>query len=317
MSIEALLSKGDGSDEPVDMAAWGSRRISKDELLWIDATAPGDDELQAIRAALGLRDDAFGALDAEPERPDATVFEEAVEVVVLSMADGEDKPAALRILLGHGWIITRHEAPMPSLDEHRERISDQREVGRLSPVEFLVSLLEWHVDSFFEVAAALEARVDELDEAALRGEDDLLQALVQMRRRIAYVRRTVGAHRELFAELARPDFLPELGDREEQSLARVTERLGRAEEAIANVRDMLIGTFDVHMTRTAQRTNDIMRVLTWASVILLPAVVLAGIMGMNFKVPIFEQPGLFFVVIGLMVVTAVVTLVVARWRGWL
>ena len=52
---------------------------------------------------------------------------------------------------------------------------------------------------------------------------------------------------------------------------------------------MLIGTFDVHMTRTAQRTNDIVRVLTWTSVILLPAVVLAGIMGMNFKVPLFDQ----------------------------
>ena len=80
---------------------------------------------------------------------------------------------------------------------------------------------------------------------------------------------------------------------------------------------MLIGTFDVHMTRTAQRTNDIMRVLTWTSVILLPAVVVAGIMGMNFQVGIFDRAELFWVVIGFMVATAVVTLLIARWRGWL
>ena len=69
-----------------------------------------------------------------------------------------------------------------------------------------------------------------------------------------------------------------------------SQRLERALEAITNARDMLIGTFDVHMTRTAQRTNDVMRVLTLASVMLLPSVVLAGVMGMNFKVPLFDNP---------------------------
>jgi magnesium transporter len=71
------------------------------------------------------------------------------------------------------------------------------------------------------------------------------------------------------------------------------------------------------MTRTAQRTNDIMRVLTWTSVILLPAVVVAGIMGMNFKVGLFDRTELFWVVIGFMVVMATTTLLVARWRNWL
>ena len=80
---------------------------------------------------------------------------------------------------------------------------------------------------------------------------------------------------------------------------------------------MLIGTFDVHMTRTAQRTNDVMRVLTIASVILLPAVVIAGVMGMNFKAPIFDNPNLFYVVVGLMVALAVGTLLFARSRHWL
>ncbi len=80
---------------------------------------------------------------------------------------------------------------------------------------------------------------------------------------------------------------------------------------------MLIGTFDVHMTRTAQRTNDIMRVLTLASVILLPSVVLAGVMGMNFKVGLFENANLFWLVLLVMGVMAVATVGVARWKRWL
>src|SRR5687767_1059490 len=316
--MKALLSKGDGSDEAIDLRAWGSRRLSQDELLWIDVESLDEGDLDVVRGAIRLSDDAAEALESEPGKPDATVLKDAVEVIVLSLADDDTHdPAPLRILMGDGWVITRHEVPMPSLDEHRARITDQREVGQLTPLEFLVSLLDWHVDSFFRAAEELEAEVDDLDDAALRRDDDLLQDLVAMRRRIAKVRRIVSVHREVFAELMRPGFLTGLEEGEVSALRHLTDRLERAGEGVAHVREMLIGTFDVHMTRTAQRTNDTMKILTLASVILLPSVVVAGVMGMNFKVPMFENSSLFFVVVGLMALMAVVTLLVARWRHWL
>ena len=138
-----------------------------------------------------------------------------------------------------------------------------------------------------------------------------------MRRRIARVRRVLAAHNELAAELARPDFMPEERASRPTRCLAVAKRLARAADAVTDAREMLIGTFNVHMTRTAQRTNDTMGVLTLASVILLPSVVLAGVMGMNFKVGLFENPNLFWVVIGAMLAMAAATLGVARWRGWL
>ena len=227
--------------------------------------------------------------------------------------------AALRLLVGRGWIVTHHAEEMPFLADRRDTIRDDRPVGRLSPIEFLVSVLDWQIDTFFTAAEELEAQVDKLDDAALGdGTDrDLLQRLVRMRRRIARVRRILGPHREIFAELSRPAFLPDLTDGEREALAAVAMRLDRASEAIANTREMLIGTFDVHMTRTAQRTNDIMRILTLASVILLPSVVLAGVMGMNFKVGLFDEPNFFWAVIATMALMALGTVGIARWRGWL
>jgi magnesium transporter len=318
VSIEALLSRGDGTDEKPDLASWSRRELGSNELLWVDLADATEEEIATVSRALHLDDGAGDALREERTSPDARVLEQGIEIVVLSLPDARSRrPVPLQIVLGERWAITRHEEPMPILDDHRERIQDQREVGLLSPVEFLVSVLDWHVDSFFAAAEELEGAVDELDDAALRRDDDLLHELVAMRRRIARVRRTVAAHRELFAELVRPDFLPELKEREAAALERLAVRLDRAAEAVAHVREMLIGTFDVHMTRTAQRTNDIMKVLTLASVILLPASVLAGVMGMNFRVGIFENPTGFWVVIGIMALIAVVTIVIARWRSWL
>ena len=113
-------------------------------------------------------------------------------------------------------------------------------------------------------------------------------------------------------------FTNEVGDPiRPNSVGQAFLRLTRAADAVSNARDMLIGTFDVHMTRTAQRTNETMRLLTLASVILLPSVVLAGIMGMNFKVPLFDEPNMFWVVIGAMLAMAAATIGIARWRRWL
>ncbi|MGH2444630.1 MAG: magnesium transporter CorA family protein [Candidatus Limnocylindria bacterium] len=318
MSINALLSSGDGSDESVDLAQWRHGKVSKDELLWIDLESPSADELETVRDALRLSEQAADALEADATGPDAAVLDGATAVVVLALADEiGDEPLPLLVMLGEGWVLTRHDGPMPFLEDHRRRISDEREIGLLAPVQFMVSILDWHVDAFFRAAETLESEVDDLDDAALRTEANLLDRLVTMRRRIARIRRILRPHRELFAEMERPDFLPDLDESDSRAIADVGKRLERAGEAVAHAREMLIGTFDVHMTRTAQRTNDIIRVLTWASVILLPAVVLAGIMGMNFDVPLFDISFLFFVVIGFMVLLAIGTLAVARWRRWL
>ena len=318
VSSEAVLFRGDGSDESIELEGRDEVRIARDELLWIVAINLDSAELATVRTALGLSDRAVAALKARPADPDATVLGDAFEVVVRVLADGAaGDPTTIQVLVGDEWIITHHARPVPFLEERRDTIRDDRPVGRLTPVQFLVSLLDWHVDSYFWAAEELESEVDRLDEAALGSDRDILTRLVDMRGRIARVRRVLSPHRETFAELARPIFLPDLDPAERDALAGVANRLERAGEAVTNTRDMLIGTFDVHMTRTAQRTNDIMRVLTLASVVFLPSVVLAGVMGMNFKVWFFDVPELFWVVIGIMLAMGVLTIVIARWRRWL
>ena len=317
MSIRALLSRKDGSDEEIDLEQFESRALGDDELLWVDAESASGDEIGTLKRALRLTDDTARLL-TEERPPGATVHADSIEVIVHALPDDIDAdPIALQILIGAGWALTRHDEPLPFLDEHRQLIQDQRAVGQLKPVEFLIAVLGWHVDTFFRAAEGLERDIDKLDQAALRSDEDLLQRLVSMRRRIARTRRVLAPHREVAAEMARPDFLPEDTRDAAGALGAAVDRLERASDAISNAREMLIGTFDVYMTRTAHRTNDIMRVLTLASVVLLPSVVLAGIMGMNFRVGLFDDPNLFWVVIGAMLAMAATALGISRWRGWL
>jgi Mg2+ and Co2+ transporter CorA len=71
------------------------------------------------------------------------------------------------------------------------------------------------------------------------------------------------------------------------------------------------------MTRTAQRTNEVMKVLTLISAVLLPSSVIAGVLGMNFDQSFFDQSWLFWVTVGFMGLLMVTALGLARWRRWI
>ena len=76
----------------------------------------------------------------------------------------------------------------------------------------------------------------------------------------ACIRRTLAPHRVAFAALARPEM--ELHEELGRPWPGLTERLERTIDAVENLRDLLLGTFDIHMGRAAQDANDVMKVLT-------------------------------------------------------
>jgi magnesium transporter len=78
-----------------------------------------------------------------------------------------------------------------------------------------------------------------------------------------------------------------------------------------------VGSFDVLIARIGHRTNHVMKVLTLASVILLPGALLAGVMGMNFQIGLFQISWVFYVVIATIVLIAPLTFGVAKLRNWI
>ena len=154
--------------------------------------------------------------------------------------------------------------------------------ARSNSADLLSALVDEVLIGYFLLVEMIERDIDDLDERALHGrpKDDVLGALVSLRRRIGLARRTLAPHRQALAALARPEMQSE--DAVGQPWPGLVDRLEGAIAAIDSVRDSLLGTYDIHMGRVSQHANDVMKTLTLLSGVLLPAVVLAGIMGMNF-----------------------------------
>ena len=60
-----------------------------------------------------------------------------------------------------------------------------------------------------------------------------------------------------------------------------------------------------------------MKVLTLTSVIFLPGALLAGVMGMNFKVGLFSETWMFYIVIALIIAIAPITIGTAKRYDWI
>jgi Mg2+ and Co2+ transporter CorA len=86
---------------------------------------------------------------------------------------------------------------------------------------------------------------------------------------------------------------------------------------VENARELVVGSFELFATRTAQRTNDTMRVLTFVTVLLGTLAVVAGALGMNFKAPFFDTGADgFWIAIGAMGAIVLLSTLFARWRRW-
>jgi magnesium transporter len=99
--------------------------------------------------------------------------------------------------------------------------------------------------------------------------------------------------------------------------ALLSERLEQAVQAAEGARDTIVGGVDLYMSQTAQRTNDVMKVLTVVSVLLLPASLLAGVFGMNMLPKVFLHSWFFIVVLAIMVAVSGSLLALLYRRGWL
>lgn len=276
-------------------------------------------DLEAVAAALGFSEPTVDALAKEHGRARLIRDRRYIHLTIQALESDKGRLVTreLDLVAGPNMVLSVHDGPIEALDLFAENFHGDTLLGRLHAGSFLAALGDSVATTWFERIEEIEREIDELDEIAMRGPEEIgfLDAVLTLRRRIALVRRTLAPHREAFSQLARPDF--ELDERLGKPWPGLNDRLDRAIDAAENARELLVGSFDLYLGRAAQRTNEVMKALTVVSAVLLPSIVLAGIMGMNFKLPFFEETPNFWLVIGAMIALAATILLVARARRWI
>jgi Mg2+ and Co2+ transporter CorA len=330
--LRAVLFDADRDDRALD-AHWldagavDCKALTDRQLLWIDVEGSGeqvaDALLQQLVRQLELGDGAIAALRGLNGHPRLQNFGDwflAQAIVVEHEGQLKFNGRGLAIAAGRNFVLSLHHGPLALLEELRSRERADTHMGVLSAESFAASLLDWQLESYFDAVTDFEAAVDRLEVAVLatKVHRESLPQLAELRRSASRLRRMLAPHRNLFSALARPDFRPDAdGDANAHFLA-LDERFARAMDAVENARDLVVGSFELFATRTAQRTNETMRALTVFTVLLGTLAVLAGVLGMNFPAQFFESGARgFWIAVGSMLALTGLALALARWRRWL
>jgi magnesium transporter len=294
------------------------------KLVWVGLHDPSDDEVTKVTEALELGDELATLLREPPGRASVADDGQHLYVTLVAVAGEEDAPTLVSVecVLGENWVVTSHPDEIAVLEEFLERAEGGGEIGVLDAPSFVAVVSEWVIVSYLRAFEAVEGALEELDaqvisQAPSRDVSSELDRLVELRLRVGSLRRALAPHREVVASLRHPELDALSTEASGQRFAELETRVAQALEAARDTKDSIFGSFDLLVARIGQRTNDIMKILTLGTVILLPATVLAGVMGMNFKVGLFDYSWLFWVVIGLMLVIAVFVLAAARTREWI
>lgn len=315
----ALLFDRDRVDE-VDDWTGSLPRVGRSAILWIDLEQPTDDDVAHLVDGFDLEPGTVDDLQRDLVQPRLADHGEYLHVTVIGLSDKRET-ARVDCVVSERWLVTLHEKPVEVVDRFRELAEGSGAVGMLDGLGFLANLLEWALASYLNAFEALEQDLEEIDAKAMSGtasiSDEVLSGLVEMRREVGRLRRALVSHREVVLALTRPELEAIASSDSAERFKSLRDRLEEAVQASRDTRESIVGSFDVLLASTGQRTNEIMKVLTLASVLLLPGALIAGVMGMNFQVGIFETAAYFWIVIALIVAIAVLTLAVVRVREWI
>ena len=315
----AILFDGD-QVERLDALSDRPRRLRGSMLLWVDVAREGDDARE-VAEVFGIDDETRELLVRSGDHAHFQDHGGYIHLSTFAPSEKEDgRLIALECVVAENWVVTAHDQPIEVLEEFAARASGSGDTGSLDGPTFLAALLEWVLGAYSAAFERIEQRLEEFDVEAMRGNGDAdkdIERLIQMRLEVGTLRRALAAHRSALMTLRHPE-LEALGS--QASSERYESLLARFEAAMQEARDAreaIVGSFDVLIARGGHRTNEIMKVLTLTSVILLPGALVAGVMGMNFKVGLFDTAGLFWVVVAVIVAFAPITVGVAKLRDWI
>lgn len=326
MPVRTLLFRPD--QRPVEVesscASWAALVADADNLIWIDAESPNNDDLAGIAQSFTIDARALDIRERVSRRAMVRVFRDhyLVRVIAIDVREDRELPRILTVeidtVVGRNFLVSMHARPLPFAAALEERTVTNPYLGRFDASYLLCVLLDSLIGNYSTEFDEVEDRVERLEEQFLR--DPSRKALDQattMKRHILNLRHLIAPHREAFGILVAAD-IPMIQEEHDDIYFRdLLLHLDSFLERLDHARDVLTGAYDLYISNISERTNQQLKVLTFLSSVLLPMTVVTGIFGTNFALTEYRSWEPFYLMLVGMGLMAVGMLAFFRWRDWL
>jgi magnesium transporter len=219
----------------------------------------------------------------------------------------------LDAFVGRDFLVTVSKGEIPFLDRLCDR-ARQDQVKRLDKLFYY--LLDELVDAYMPVLDDIAEETSEIEAEVLeRPDPPMLRRIFIHKRKLIEFRRTSTSMREVVNGIIRREG-GIMGDDLDPYFRDVYDHLVRTVDLTETYRDLLTGSLDIYLSAVANRTNEVMKVLTVYGTVALPLVIITGFFGMNLKLPWMDSPHGTLYAVGLMGISTLGVLYYFRRKGW-
>lgn len=275
--------------------------------VWLDLTGDDAEALSDYAEAFGLEphhvedalsDSRFSVLEETPGYLFTILFG------YRTGAQNRLRTTRLTVLVGNDFLISVSKDDMPGVRWVHEQIAEGASLPNASPIELLASLALAGTRRVHPLIQELEEQIDLLEEFAIEADPRTITQAYALRRDVILLRRSLGPQRTVYEDLSTARHRI-VDDTVATDFWRVAQQQAQALESLGAAQSLLESVLEIHRGAVADQTNEIVRVLTVFSAVMLPLGLIAGMWGMNFvNIPGSEERWGFWVLVGAMALIA-------------
>lgn len=303
------------------------RVIRHNRVTWIDVVRPTVEDINFLGQNYPFHPLSLEDCLSRIERPKIDEYDDedylfiVMHFPIYDPARQVSRASEVDFFIGTGYVITLHDGVLQPLinffqDAYENEETRNRFMNRGASV-LLHAIIDRLVDYLFPVLYKVDGRIRDIEEDIFT--EDIRQTMEEIslvRRDLIALRRIIKPQVSIVANLGRID-RPYIHEELDDYFDDILDHLNKARDIIDDNYEVVAGLSDTSDTLASYRLNEVIRILTVISVIMLPLTLVSGIYGMNVALPLGEVPFAFLIILALMISMATGMLVYFRHRRWL
>ena len=299
--------------------------IEAEGLRWINIERPGPIDRAWLEEHFEFHPLDYEDVASRNQRPKIDEYPDYLFIVlhfpVFDKSVGRLNAAELDIFVGPDYLITLPNRPIPPVDYLFERCEASEEMrdALLSkgPGYLLYKIVDDAFDYCFPMLRKMGNKLERIEEDIFVGRsEEAVRDISNAKQEIINFRKIIRPQRPVLRDLERTKqrYMAEDLDVYFDDIVDASERIW---DMLENYKEVVEALEDTNESVISHRVNDILRVLTAFSVVILPLTLIASIWGMNVGVPGEGSTTAFWIIVASMIVLLGSMLGYFRSRGWL
>src|SRR5918996_1233622 len=302
----------------VEVVEWG-------DLRWINIERPGPVDRAWLEEHFEFHPLDYEDVGSRNQRPKIDEYPDYLFIVlhfpVFDKSVGRLNAAELDMFIGPDFLITLPNQPIPPVDYLFERCESSEEMrGSLMSKGsgyLLYKIVDDSFDYCFPMLRKMGNKLERLEEEIFEGRsEEVVRDISNAKQEIINFRKIIRPQRAVLRDLERTKhrYLASESDLYFDDIVDASERIW---DMLENYKEVVEALEQTNESVISHHVNEVLRVLTAFSVVILPLTLIASIWGMNVAVPGEGDSGAFWAVIAGMVAVLLAMVGYFRRRGWL